>query len=338
MVKTSFFQDKQAWESFISSNQEASFLQSFNWGEFQKKIKNKIFRFKIASQGEIKGVFLLVKKEAKRGNYLECPGGPIIDWTKPIYFEEFLKQVKEIGEKEDCLFIRVRPQITQSLANELLFKNKGFLKAPMHLHAELTLRLDLSKSEDQLLRNMRKNTRYSIKKAIRQGVRIKKSTNPEDIKILYKLQLETVKRSHFIPFKEEYFKKEFETFLKDNQIRLFQAIYKKEILASALIIFYNNEAVYHYSGSTNKYRKIPASYLLQWEAIKEAKKRKLKYYNFWGIAPENKPRHRFAGVSLFKKGFGGEELEYLHAQDLPFKPAYYLVHLMERIRKIYRRL
>jgi lipid II:glycine glycyltransferase (peptidoglycan interpeptide bridge formation enzyme) len=79
--------------------------------------------------------------------------------------------------------------------------------------------------------------------------------------------------------------------------------------------------------------------LIQWEAIKEAKKRGMTRYNFWGVAPENNPDHRFAGLSLFKRGFGGEDFEYLHAQDLIInKPRYLLNYLIESFRKIIRRV
>jgi len=338
MLKTRLINDKETWEHFVLSYPNSSFLHSWNWGELQRHLGNKIFRLGFYHQNKLLGVCLLIKQEAKRAFYLECPGGPLIPWERPIFFEAFVREAKKIGLKEKCFFVRLRPQLLENLANRLLFKKMGFISAPMHLHAETTLQLDLRKTERQLLRGMRKNTRYLIKKAIKEGVEISQSTEIEDIDILYRLQLETVKRRHFVPFKKEHFIKEFKTFLKDNQIRLFKAIYQKEVLSAALIIFYGQEAVYHYSGSSSRRRKIPASYLLQWEAIREAKKRRCRFYNFWGVAPSDNPRHRFAGVTLFKKGFGGEEVAYLHARDLPLNSKYWLVFLFESLRKITRGL
>ena len=62
------------------------------------------------------------------------------------------------------------------------------------------------------------------------------------------------------------------------------------------------------------------------------------YYNFWGIAPPDKPKHPWAGLSVFKKGFGGFEEAYLHAQDFPISPKYYLNYVVERVRKWRRKL
>lgn len=338
MIKVDLIKNRNVWEEFVLSQPNASFLQSWNWGELQKDLGSKIFRLGFIRQKKLVGSCLLIRQKAKRGVYLECSGGPLIKWDKPVYFEEFVSQIKKIGREEKCVFVRVRPQILETLANRLLFKKKGFVFAPMHLHAENTLQLNLEKTEEQLLRQMRKNTRYLIKKAAKEGVRIIQSADVKDIEILYNLQMETARRRHFTPFKKEYFEKEFKIFLHDDKIRLFKAVYQGKILAAALIIFYGREAVYHYSGSSSKFRRISASYLLQWEAIKEAKRRNLQVYNFWGIAPLNKPKHRFAGVSLFKRGFGGKEVNYLHARDLVLKSQYWLIYLFETLRKIHRRL
>jgi peptidoglycan pentaglycine glycine transferase (the first glycine) len=338
MIRTDFIKDKDVWEKFVLSFPAASFLQSWHWGEVHSALGKKIFRLGFFEKQKLTGACLLIKQEAKRGFYLECPGGPLIDWAKPIYQEEFLKQIKEIGLSENCVFVRVRPQILETLANRLLFKKVGFVPAPMHLHAELTIQLDLSKNEEQLLRGMRKNTRYLVKKAIKENLMVEQSTDLKDIEALYQLQLETVQRSHFTPFTKRFFLEEFKAFLKDDQIRLFKGIYKNKILAAALIVFYGQEAVYHYSGSSLRFRKIPVSYALQWAAIKEAKRRGCQRYNFWGVAPLNKPKHRFAGVSLFKRGFGGEEVNYLHAHDLPLNLRYGLVYIFETLRRIYRGL
>lgn len=338
MIKVREIENKEIWESFVLANKDGNFLQSWNWGEFNKNLGKKIFRLGFFDQNDLKGVSLLIKQKAKRGIYLECPGGPLINWGQPGFFKEFIAQLKKIGEKEKCLFARVRPQIQDNLINKILFKNHGFVSAPMHLHAETTWQLDVTKSEERLLREMRKTTRYLIKKAIKLGIEVKQSTKLKDVDFLYKLQMETVARHHFVPFPKEYFLEEFKAFVSDNQIKIFKAIWQGQVLAIAFIIFYGQEAVYHYSGSTSAFPKIPTSYALQWAVIKEAKKRGCKVYNLWGIAPADNPKHRFAGVTLFKKGFGGYKVDHLHAQDLPISLGYWVVHIFERMRKVYRRL
>lgn len=162
------------------------------------------------------------------------------------------------------------------------------------------------------------------------GVEIQKSENRADIPQFLKLYKETASRQNFVEHKG--ILEEFDLFLKDRQILLFKGKYGKRLLSAALIIFYNDQAIYHHSASMEQ--KIAVNYLLQWEAIQEAKRRGMAIYNFFGIAPENNSRHPWLGLTLFKKGFGGRKVEYLHAQDLPLSLRYCTTYIVEKIRKI----
>ena len=82
---------------------------------------------------------------------------------------------------------------------------------------------------------------------------------------------------------------------------MFTAWYEEIKLAQAFVIFYGREADYHYGVSTEEARKYPGAYLIQWEAIREAKRGEWKDTIFWGVAPEGAKDHRFSGVSLFKE-------------------------------------
>jgi lipid II:glycine glycyltransferase (peptidoglycan interpeptide bridge formation enzyme) len=166
-----------------------------------------------------------------------------------------------------------------------------------------------------------------------EDLKIKKSQNPKDIEIFNTLYQKTVNRHHFIPFSLNYLKNEFSAFLADGQILMFLAEYQGECLASAIIIFWQGMAFYHQGASSQKYPKIPASYLLQWEAIKEAKNRGCKIYNFWGITEIDSKKHPFWGLTCFKKGFGGYEKKYVKTQDLPLSIGYWLTFAFEKLRK-----
>ena len=340
-IQTKEIKNKEIWEDFLlAQNNQRNFLQSWNWGETHHLCAQKIYRYGFYdSDNCLKGIALLIKQKAKRGSYLECPGGPIINWENSSYIKSFVDLLKTIGKAEKCSFARIRPQILKNQKNQHKLSRRGFIFAPMHLHAQDTWVLDITKEEETLLKQMRKTTRYLIKKAIREKVKIAQSDSEEDIKTLFALQKETARRHGFIPFPLSFFLAHFRSFSKDNQIKIFKAIWKKKTLSVAMIVFYGDRAVYHYSASKSAYSKIPASYLIQWEAIKEARKRDCRIYDFWGIAPENAgSKHRFAGVTLFKKGFGGYPISYLPAHDLPLKSTYWPIYIFESVRRIYRRL
>lgn len=330
---------KSTWEKFMRSRKEGNFLQSFNWGQFHKNLGKHIHRIGFFESGELAGVMLCVVEKAKRATYLTTPGGPLINWQDREQVNLFKQTIENIAKQEGCSFVRVRPQILETTDNRQLFAKLGFKDAPMHLHAELTRELDLNKSEEELLSGMRKTTRYEIKQAIRLGIKIATSQNPKDMRDFYKLQRETAIRQKFVEFDEKFLTEQFAVFAADNQAVLYTAYLDRMKLTQAFIIFYGLEADYHYGASTLDGRKYPGAYLIQWQAIKEAKKRGLKRYNLWGVAPEGDVNHRFWGVSVFKRGFGGKDIAYLHAQDLIINPlAYKLNQVVELTRKKLRRL
>jgi len=332
--------DKTSWEHFVLNQEEKTFLHSWNWGEFNASLGSKIFRLGIYDDGTLVGVALIIKVSARRGTFLFCPQGPIFsDRFRPsvLNLQLLIDYLRDLAVGEGCDFIRMSPALENDKEGHELFKSLGFRAAPIHMHAELMWILDLSVSEEKLLKDMRKTTRYSIKKAERDGVRIIKDRNPEDVLKFNEIYKETAGRHHFTPYSLDYLKKEFDAFSPDDEIAVFFAEFKGEFIAGAIIVFYNGSAFYHQGASSSKYSQIPAAYLLQWEAIKEAKSRGCKLYNFWGISDEC-GNHPWAGLTLFKKGFGGFSKEYLPAQDLPLTPLYWISFIVEKIRKVRRHL
>ncbi|MCG2686358.1 peptidoglycan bridge formation glycyltransferase FemA/FemB family protein, partial [Candidatus Parcubacteria bacterium] len=326
------------WEDFVLAQNPQSFLQSWNWGETNQLMEDKIFRLGFFEGERIVGTCLAIKQTARRGPHLIVPGGPLIDWKNKLLVNFVVQTLKDLARREKVWFVRVRPELLDSPAGRDLFANLGFTSAPMHLHAENTLVLDITPDEETLLRGMRKSTRYEIRKSLKLDLQFRQTTDPRAASLLKKLQNETVARHKFVGFPEKLFKAQLETFGQDKQAAMFTCQKDGEILAAAIIIFYGDCAYYHHSGSSTKSRKIPASHFLQWQIIREAKNRGCRHYNFWGIAPTDNPKHRFAGVTTFKKGFGGERIDWLHAHDLPTSPLYRLTYLFETIRRITRSL
>jgi len=329
---------KNLWEKFVLQNNPKSFLQSWNWGETNKILGKKIFRLGFTKDKKLVGVCLVIEEKAKRGPHFLIPGGPLFDWENKRLVSFFLKTIKSYAVKQKVWFVRIRPELFDNQKNRKLFSSLGLLPAPMHLHAENTWVLEIDRNDDELLSGMRKTTRYLIKKSLDMNLSVKVYSVPDKTEILDKLQGETVKRHKFKGFSNSLFTAQLATFAKDGQAELVVCGKGEYNLAAAIIIFYGKYAYYHHSGSTSDFREIPFSYFLQWKIIQSAREKGMKFYNFWGIAPNDSPKHRFAGVTLFKTGFGGNRIDWLHAYDLPVSPLYFFTHVFETGRRIMRRL
>ncbi len=294
----------------------------------------KLRRLGFYKDGKLLALAQVAEIKAKRGKFLHVRNGPICKWDEASLSEEVVDELKTYARKANVDFIRISPLIRFGDAASTILESSGFIDNQMHdVDAEVTWVLDISKPPEYLLENMRKSTRYSIKKAIKDGVKIIKSTDIDDLPKFFKVYEDTIKRQKWHAYGFDYLKSEFEILAQDNQISIFLAEYQEKIIAASLFIYYGDTVYYHHSGTLTAYRKIPAAYLLQWESIKEAKSRNIKYYNFFGIAREDNPRHPWYGLSFFKKGFGGYEQRWIHAKDLPLKPKYWLTYIYEYIER-----
>lgn len=340
-IKIQEITQKKVWEDFLLKCDNKTFLNSWNWGEFQKNMREKIWRMGIFNDEELIGLALVIKVSARRGNFLLTPHCPITIKSGVGDYQNILQvlmnELKKIAKHEKCSFIRISPIWKRSVENIKIFKDLDFKDAPIQTHPEASWKLDINPSEDELLKSMRKTTRYLIKQAQKnKDIEIIQTQKIENLEIFNELHKQVSKTQNFTPFSLEYLKNEFLAFDKDNFVSLFFGKYKGEVVAVSFIIFWSGIGFYHHAALLPKFRKIPISYLLQWEAIKEAKKRGCGLYDFWGFV--DNPKHPWYGPTLFKMGYGGYADKYVETQDLVLSQRYWLNYIVEKIRKIKRRL
>lgn len=331
--------DKNEWDSFVSAHSEANFLHSWQWGVFHESRGKTVVRRGVYIGDELAGVYEGVVETARRGTHLAIAGGPIVDWGNTDAVQLLRDDMKTQGKTHNCAFIRVRPQLEKTEENLALFTQLGFKKAPYYLSVEHAGVLDLSKDEDEILKGMRQRLRRALRKAAKNNITVETSTNPDDIAEFYRIQLETARRHDFTHFSEDFLKKQFAAFADDNSAVLYTAKHDGEILAQNFMIFYGNEASYHYGVSTELGTKLSGAPLLHMQAMRDARERGITRYSFWGIVDEDDTNHRFYGVSVFKRGFGVDELKYVPAHDLVLRPAQYAVNwLVETVRRKVRKV
>lgn len=345
--------DPEIWNQFVNAQQPDTFLQSWAWGEFNDRMKKpgeEIIRLGCyidnVGQPTLIAVALWIKTVAKRGTYWFCPHGPIVQSTmlSPTTsqpntvspsesIQAVLQDVIQRAKADGSDFVRCAPLLDDTESNQAIFTNAGWRPSPIHSHPELAWIVDITPSEDDIMSGMEKRHRYSIRKAMKDGVTVRTSTDEKDIDMFNTLYQETVDRQGFTPFSREYLHAEFATFHAYDMTKIFVAEYQGDPIAAAIMIFTPASGFYHQGASSRKYAKIPATQLIQWAAIQEAKRRGCQRYNFWGIADTANRNHPWYGLSLFKKGFGGYAQPYVHSQDYVLTPKYWLNFTIETIRR-----
>ena len=335
---------QEVWEECVAGSTEKTFLHSWHWGEFQQAMREKVWRLGTYEGETLLSVALVVCVKARRGTFLLVPHGPVVRQEAEHKKEEILKAVvlycTRLAKEEGAAFIRINPIWKRTKENQEMFRALGFRRAPIQMHPEASWKLGIRPSEEELFKNMRRTTRYLVRQAEKNpGIVVRKSTDLRDLEAFSKMHERVSLRQHFVPFSLEYLKKEFEIFSRDNQILLLFGEYEGKVAAACFVVFWSGIAFYHHAASLPEFTKLSIPYLLQWEAIKEAKRRGCRQYDFWGhVDPKTRSSHPWAGPTLFKMGFGGEAHEYVHAQDLPLKSQYWITYVFETLRRMRRGL
>lgn len=321
--------DIQEWTSFLENCGSPSFLQSWEWGSLNEKHSNyQILRLGLQdASNNLVATAQVLKIRAKRGDFFFIPHGPTFNDVSQAqmqtYLQEFMDYLTPIAKKESYVFIRVSPVQPQQNGGEECYSKVGFRKAPIYMHAERIWVLDLEPSEEELLANMRKTTRYLIRRAPKDGVEIEQRSDDRAIEDFWKLYEETASRESFVPFSKAFVDNEYKEFATSGKADYFFGKVEGEYLAGALVVYTKSTAFYHQGAS--RHTKFPVPYALQWEAIREAKRRGCKLYNFWGILQEGRTPKAWSGLTLFKKGFGGREIDYIPTQDYVIDPFKYTI-------------
>ncbi len=336
---------KTEWEHFLLQLSHPPFLQAWYMQKMHDSIGEQNFAIAIKRNEDnaLIGVAFATYVEARRGKYLFLPYGPVFAGDAWELFTPLTEYLKKKGRAIGADFLRSSPFIANIPENKRLYKVNGWKPAPIHLLAENLWWLNIEGSEDEIMLGMRKTMRNLIRKAGKMGVTIKKSRSKEAVDQFIKIHKDTVQRQGFIPYKDSYFHAQVDAFREAGIPEIFTAMYEGKAISSAIMMYYGDLGSYHHGASLSKYNKIPGSYLLQWEAIKEAKRRGCTKYNFWGIVPEDeeesrvlKRKHPWIGITKFKKGFGGTQFDLLHCQDLPLTPKYLIAKTIETTRKLKR--
>lgn len=317
--------DKNTYASALAELPEASFLQSWEWGEWQKYMGKRVVRTITTEANKVMAASQWVELPPKNIPVWYAPRGPVVS-NDLFNLPDFLKAHKKCFKK--ALALRLEPE--ELIPN---LSNSGIKIAPSQ--PEKTIIVNLASSAEKLLSDMHEKTRYNIRVAKRHEVNIHsisaKNLTSQDIETCLNLLNATAKRQGFRDHSRSYIKSLLEFFGKlesaDFTVKVYFAKHESDILCTAVMIDYSATRMYMYGGSSEIKRNVMAPYLLHWQAIGDAKELGLKYYDLGGIETVNK---KTAGFTKFKQGFGGNEITYPGTWDIPFKPVIYRAYGLAR--------
>jgi lipid II:glycine glycyltransferase (peptidoglycan interpeptide bridge formation enzyme) len=306
-------EDKDSYNKIVNHP-----LQSWEWGQFRKATGTTVERLGFFEKGKI-----------KKGLQVTFHKVPKISRTIGYYPKGFMPEenqldaLKQLGRKNQALFIKMEPNISQKVGvpsahkqiSQFLEKHDSVPGRP--LFTKYTFVLDISKPEEELFAKLTSKTRYNVNLAAKKGVVIYENSTSEGMEQYIKILKETTSRQGFYAHGPEYFRKMWQELSKSGMIKIFQAVYQDKILASWIIFIFNDVIYYPYGASSREHRDVMASNLMMWEMIRYGKLQGCHKFDMWGSLGENPDKKDpWYGFHRFKKGYGGELNEFIGTYDL----------------------
>ncbi len=317
-------------------------LQSFEWGEFRERTGVKVIRKGIFDNDKLISGFTITLHPVPHTPYLigYLPKGELPN-------EMLIHELKKIGKEEKCIFVQLEPNsiriknptghrppagtrgLRGTFGQELRIKEFDLVPAAHPLFTKYTFILDLTKSEEELLKNMHPKARYNIRVAKKHEVEIVEENSLEAFEQYWQLTQETTQRQNFYAHTKNYHKLQWQTFShtpQKNELssHLFLAKYQHKVLAAWILFVFKDTLYYPYGASSNEHREVMASNLIMWEAIRFGKKLNLQKFDMWGaLGPNPDTNDPWFGFHNFKQKYGATLTEFVGSYDLVINPVLY---------------
>lgn len=332
--------DQQKYDHFVAQHPFGTIHQVWDWGLFQSKsgTRDQFWVFALEDErGSIQASALVIRQKMPFNKcWLYCPRGPLVDYSNLHQAQEqaakLFEAIKKLASEQNAVFVRFDPGLI-----ETTFRLPSARLAHAQYQPQHTLVIDLKPSKEAILAQMKTKGRYNIKIAQKHHIKVRESHGEnlnQDLKTFYQLFQTTTARDNFSGHPLSYYENML-TILGPQKVKLYLAEYEGKALAGAIVTHFQDTSTYYFGASSNEHRNLKAAELIQWHAMLEAKNEGLLKYDLLGIAPENEPKHPWAGVTQFKVKFGGENINYQPAQEIVYQPLWYaIIRAAKQLKKL----
>jgi peptidoglycan pentaglycine glycine transferase (the first glycine) len=336
--------DAPAWSALLAETASADFLHDWAWADVAAFDGQPQRRFVLEDDDAIVAIVAAQARPIFGGReFWYVPHGPVLDYADPRAGERVRALViglREVSRLHRAIAVKLEPRLEDDDPLLGVFRGRGLRRTGESLQVPHTRIVELPDDDDALLAGFDKDTRYSVRRAEREGVEVTVVDEASDrraIDDLHALVAETQARAGFpLPPLDRY-RVAWRALAGANRAAILEARREGQLLASGMVVIEGYRSFYLFSGSRREERGEPkryASYALQWAMMRLARSRGSRHHDLWGIAPPDAgEEHAWHGVGLFKKGFGGREVRWAGSWDLVVDPTLYRLRAATRIAR-----
>jgi lipid II:glycine glycyltransferase (peptidoglycan interpeptide bridge formation enzyme) len=318
----------RAWDAFLAARADTGFMQTSWWADFRRHAGYEHFAAVLRQDGAIVGGAMVMKYVyAPRRCFYYVPEGPAVplddEELGAAVFDAILEAVDERRAADSDLVSHLRIEPRWTRVPEFV---RGFRRVPEfvdpYMEPRSTLCVDLRGSDEAVLAQMKPKGRYNVRLAERRGVTVVEDAGARGLADFMRIYGETARRQRLAAKDEDYFR-ELLAALRGGRGALYFAEHEGARLATAIAVHFGARTTYFYGGSRGERREVMAPYLLHFEIMRRARARGSAWYDFWGVAPPDRPDHPWRDIGVFKRKFGGVEVPLVPTLDRVFDAAAY---------------
>ncbi len=314
-----------AWDAYLHAS-AGGFMQTSWWADFRVDAGYEHFGVILRHRGAIAGGALVLKFSAEGRRFYYVPDGPVLP-PDPAEAEEVFAAILDAIEERrradgNVSHLRIEPR-WERLPDFVrgFHPVAGF--ADPYMEPRDTLWIDLQASDAELLAQMKPKGRYNIGVAYRHGVSVVEDDSDRGLTDFLDIYAETMERQGLEGKPADYFTRLMELLAPGRRGSLYFAECRGARLAAALVIRFGSRATYFFGGSRAVHRRVMAPYALHYGVMRRAREAGCRWYDFWGIAPGNAVDHPWRDITVFKRKFGGREINLVPTLDHVYDPAAY---------------
>jgi peptidoglycan pentaglycine glycine transferase (the first glycine) len=322
--------DRSLWDRSLAALPLAHVLQCWDWGDFKSRWGWQPTHLLFEREGRplAAAQVLLRRLPHTPLSVGYVPKGPALDYGDAPLLTFVLSTLEGFARRRRSILLKIDPDVRlgvgcddappQAEAAAVLqtLAARGWRSSAQQIQFKNTVLVDLAADEAGLLAAMKPKTRYNIGLAGRRGVEIHAGGEP-DLPAFYYLYRETARRDGFLIRPPAYYLDVWTQFLLNGWARLLLAEVDGEVVAGLMLFLFGRTAWYMYGASSDRQRHLMPNALLQWEAIRVARRLGCAWYDMWGAPDRFDEGDAMWGVYRFKTGFGGETVRGIGAFDYP---------------------
>ena len=181
---------------------------------------------------------------------------------------------------------------------------------------------DITKSDEDLIKEMNSGCKERVKKAIKKGIEFGVAS-PDQYDLFYQkwVELSWMKGFNIIPKKQ--YNKLIRYMTQNNRGNLFTSTINGDIIAGSICVYDQHRIIYLYWFSNREYSNIWGHHYLKFKIFGHARKLWMTYVDMLGWAPTGFPTHPLNGVSRFKESLWWTKIEQYGSYDLIIRPRLY---------------